>query len=417
MKLIIKILLLISYSSLFCKAENIWIPHQTSPSFHYRDVHFVNRDLGWIVGENGLILNTINGGEVWNFQDSKTLRSILSVHFVNKDLGFACGTGGIVYKTTNGGNQWNHIEVAPPDTTFWSIFFIDQDNGWTVGHNGSIFKTTNQGKNWYRQKSQTENILWSVFFIDDTTGWIVGDYSVILKTTDGGKNWIDQSCDKTDGLKDIFFINPDTGWIVGGWNGGMVLNTKDGGNAWNLSNTYDITDLKSIWFIDSMQGWAVGEQGQIIFTSDRGKNWNIQRGSPLDPKLRSICFVENQFGWIVGEEGIILSTDLKTHVEGIIENKNEKICKITDNKSILKQNNPNPFNESTQISFELFEFCYIILNVYDILGNKVAQLVNQNMNPGYYVVTWNPKNIASGIYFYQIRTNQSTQIKKIIYQK
>jgi hypothetical protein len=83
----------------------------------------------------------------------------------------------------------------------------------------------------------------------------------------------------------------------------------------------------------------------------------------------------------------------------------------------LSQNYPNPFNPSTLISFSIPTSGFITLKVYDVLGNEVATLVNEEKQPGVYEITWNAENISSGIYLYQLKAGNFTQTKKLILMK
>ena len=84
----------------------------------------------------------------------------------------------------------------------------------------------------------------------------------------------------------------------------------------------------------------------------------------------------------------------------------------------LKQNYPNPFNPSTSINFEIFESSNVSLNVYDLSGRLVKNLLSGNLNSGAYSIEWNGKNIngistAAGVYFYSISSEEGTIIKKM----
>ena len=86
----------------------------------------------------------------------------------------------------------------------------------------------------------------------------------------------------------------------------------------------------------------------------------------------------------------------------------------------LNQNYPNPFNPSTQISFDVPQGGeHIMLNIYNILGQNVSTLVNGVMNPGTYTMEWNATDeagnpVASGIYFYELRSSSITARKKML---
>ncbi len=92
---------------------------------------------------------------------------------------------------------------------------------------------------------------------------------------------------------------------------------------------------------------------------------------------------------------------------------------LISGKIQLLQNFPNPFNPSTQITFQLPEKAHTTLTVYNMLGQVVETLLDENLSPGEYHVTWNGVNQAgqelpSGIYFYELRANNFSQIKKMV---
>ncbi len=83
----------------------------------------------------------------------------------------------------------------------------------------------------------------------------------------------------------------------------------------------------------------------------------------------------------------------------------------------LKQNFPNPFNPSTTIKFNIPKTGFVSLRVFDILGNEIAVLVNKNMTPNSYEVSWNAGGLASGVYFYSLGTNDFSDTKMMILLK
>ena len=80
----------------------------------------------------------------------------------------------------------------------------------------------------------------------------------------------------------------------------------------------------------------------------------------------------------------------------------------------LFQNFPNPFNPTTTIKFALPRADHVKIVVYNILGKKVATLVDANKPAGYHVVTFDGSRLASGIYFYQMQTKHFVRVKKFI---
>ncbi|MBI5216483.1 MAG: T9SS type A sorting domain-containing protein [Ignavibacteriae bacterium] len=69
----------------------------------------------------------------------------------------------------------------------------------------------------------------------------------------------------------------------------------------------------------------------------------------------------------------------------------------------LEQNYPNPFNPTTNFEFRIVDFGLVTLKVYDVLGREVATLVNENLHPGTFNVSWDATGHASGIYYYRLQ--------------
>lgn len=86
-------------------------------------------------------------------------------------------------------------------------------------------------------------------------------------------------------------------------------------------------------------------------------------------------------------------------------------------KFILKQNYPNPFNPTTQIRYSIPEATEVSLEVFDLLGKKVATLVNEEKQPGTYTVNFDASNLASGIYLYRLRAGSYVSTRKLILAK
>jgi hypothetical protein len=80
----------------------------------------------------------------------------------------------------------------------------------------------------------------------------------------------------------------------------------------------------------------------------------------------------------------------------------------------LSQNYPNPFNPSTVISYQLPVSSNVTLKIYDILGNKISTLVNEEKSAGEYEITFNATGLPSGIYFYKLTSGEYNQSRKML---
>lgn len=115
--------------------------------------------------------------------------------------------------------------------------------------------------------------------------------------------------------------------------------------------------------------------------------------------------VENVFGTMGTHKLINVVTDV------------EKLNTEIPVDYILEQNYPNPFNPSTSIRFSIPEAGFVSLKVFNLLGEEVASLLNEEKLAGNYEVSFKVSDLSSGIYFYSISSNNFTQTKKMIILK
>ena len=83
----------------------------------------------------------------------------------------------------------------------------------------------------------------------------------------------------------------------------------------------------------------------------------------------------------------------------------------------IDQNYPNPFNPTTTIKYQIPELSFVTLKVYDVLGNEIATIVNEEKPIGIYEVEFDATGLPSGIYFYKLRAGTFVETKKMVLMK
>ncbi len=96
--------------------------------------------------------------------------------------------------------------------------------------------------------------------------------------------------------------------------------------------------------------------------------------------------------------------------------KNENNNSVPD-KFELAQNYPNPFNPTTQIKFGIPQAGFVKLEIFNLLGQKISTLINEEMNAGYHFINFDGKNLPSGIYFYTLSFNNFKTSRKMLLLK
>ncbi len=121
------------------------------------------------------------------------------------------------------------------------------------------------------------------------------------------------------------------------------------------------------------------------------------------------------FAMVAGEslDDLVNNANLAAQ-KAMITSVEEQQVDLTPQDYILSQNYPNPFNPVTTIQFSLPASEYVELNVYNVLGEQVARLVNGELSAGTHQVRFNASLLSSGIYFYQIKAGEFIQTRKMM---
>ncbi|MCH7772904.1 MAG: T9SS type A sorting domain-containing protein [Bacteroidetes bacterium] len=173
-----------------------------------------------------------------------------------------------------------------------------------------------------------------------------------------------------------------------------------------ITGTYN-----SLFFTSNSTGYIAGqfEVGSlplIMKTTDVGITWEKQVLTEVGI-LNSIFFVNDDVGFACGRVGLML----KTTSGGVTDVADENNLPFDFS---LVQNYPNPFNPSTSIQYAVSSRQFVSLKVYDVLGNEVATLVNEEKPAGSYKVEFDGTDLTSGIYFYRIEAGSFIETKKMI---
>lgn len=395
-----------------------------SPIIYFNiDICFVDLLNGWTTNSNGGILRTTDGGFNWSHTLIIPGGSLSGVHFINKDTGWICGQVKTIRKSVDGGQNWiiqDFPQFALP--FYYDVFFNNINTGYCVGSEsaskGYVVKTTNSGVNWQQifLAVQPNTTIYGQYWISNDTGWFFGS-SIFMKTTNGGLNFIDYypnippTSNGFNGLLGLCFVNQQTGWISGSnVDHKNIYKTTDGGLSWvfqdNPVTQYQFAQLDDIIFIDENRGWAGGYSGQLITTTNGGTNWLTDVSEPTWFE----CF--DNYGsnkvWCGAKWGEVWYLDEIPPVS--IQSNSTEIPKTF----FLKQNYPNPFNNQTIIEFGIPKSERLIIKIYDLQGKEIKELINKTLDAGSHSISYNADKLASGIYFYTMKTEKIIKTRKFI---
>lgn len=406
MRRIILCIIIILSNACYLHSQSGWIQKYMG-SGNLVSINFINSNTGYIFRSNKVLFKSTNKGSNW---DSTTINAqgliIWRGVFTNESIGAFIPFPGV---TTNGGVSWNQGSV-PSIGSFYtqSIYLLNDSTAFISGvdldtFDPCIYKSVNAGLNWFEvDRGGTLTNYSDIMFINDNTGFLCR--SPILKSTDSGLNWFYLSSTSRQTLKfsktfsDTFYISSLQGF---------VLKTTNLGLNWTDHQTGISDDLNDIFFFDNQTGYCVGSDGGIVKTTNGGVNWIIQN-SGTKRKLNEVWFINEDTGFIAGDSGLLLVT-----YNGGVTSINQSYGIIPEN-FVLHQNYPNPFNPATKIKFDLPKAGLVSLKIFNLLGQQIAEIVNQNLNTDVYEYSFDGTGLPSGVYFYRLETGGVIETKSMV---
>ena len=398
-----------------------WTYTMYNQEMHIRSVYFLNENEGWAAGgvdfqisttAPEIVTHTTDGGSTWNTILSESGGGGLTdVYFIDSDTGWAAGSSRI-WRTNNGGMDWEQTGTVSAN----DLSFINNQEGWQCGLSGTIRHTTNGGETWDAQYAPSNaDYLYSIEFVDNQLGWCTGynwqnHTGIILHTLNGGTDWYYQFFEtNTTGFRSIRSIDmwdSDRGIAVSIY--GTILETTTGDTTWAEITAPDSTSLNSVSYQDENNILAAGDDGYIIIKT-AGGSWQVDTVLS-EHRIMDIYAVNEEHRFAATDQGIVL---VYTPPQSVDENKTNTI----PNQFTLQQNYPNPFNPTTNIHFDLLQSAHVTITVYNVLGQKIATLINDKVKAGHYTSAFDGSDLASGIYLYRMVTDQFSDTKKMVLLK
>ncbi len=396
-----------------------WTARTSGTSVLLQSVRQVNANVIWTGGNSATVRRSIDGGVTFtnaNPTPGVITGDIYNIDALDANTAFVTTSPGatFIYKTTNGGTTWTQVFTAASPGFINAIKMYDANNGIAegdpVGGKFMILRTTDGGNTWARIATEptpspaTETGLNnSLATVGTNNIWFGSSTGPVWRSTDAGATWGRYATGFTGNNLDVHFNSPTLG--VTGNNSGLAARTTDGGLTWVATTLPGTGNLNGI----SGAGYEFfANRGTTVARStDRGATWAVSYTGSVGTLAHLDFFATGTtssasfYGTAVSQTGGI-ATAFFNLVTGV----DDKTIEVPATFA-LAQNYPNPFNPSTTIRYALPEQARVNLSIYNMLGQRVAELTNDVQNVGFYNVVWDGRNaagaqVATGVYFYRI---------------
>ena len=253
-------------------------------------VYTQGADTVYVVGENGLIAQSTDKGITWDKKrltdviytvDGNDQRTTLNdIIFCNHDVGFIVGDKGIILRTRDAGFSWEQM-TSGTGQNINAIAAFDLDNIWVVGDDGLIINSINMGETWITKPLLSDNLCLFDLKCKGNKGYITGQGGIVLKTEDRGTTWEEQVLTGYAEYDEIRSLSI-TDSKVYAWGKDGIIFTGNNIN-WHILEDRVEKGNSSICFQDGQKGFAAsyayttcGDCGVgfwIHETIDNGNTW------------------------------------------------------------------------------------------------------------------------------------------------
>lgn len=315
-----------------------------------------------------------------------------------------------VYRTSDHGNSW--IETTGMENQSVRAFTKNSSYIFACTWGGGVFRSSDHGGTW-QSVGLTNSGFRSMYSAGEK---IFAGADKIYSSTNNGDTWEMRQLPYP--ASETWCFSYDNGILYAGDMG--IYFSTDMGDTWQLKYgvTFDtlgnVVDMKMFRDLISYQNVLIASVGanSILISYDSGNNWNsFSEGLFTDWSFTGLA-IKDPYVWALRDfMGNAYYRPLAHITEA--ENDNGKF----QSSYILTQNYPNPFNPSTVISYQLPVSSDVTLKVFDVLGNEIETLVNEEKPVGTYEITWYAEQLPSGVYFYQLKAGDFISTKKMILMK
>ncbi len=359
---------------------------------------------------NGVYLSS-DKGATWTLANTGlTKLSVYSISIIGDSV-YAGTTGGGLFKTNLGGSSWTASNSGIPTTPIINTVYEYFSKLHTATSNGGVYVSNDRGSSWTVNNSGLPSYIINGFLGLDTTLYIATGGSKGLYKSGPNSGWVKSNTGlPANGINAITYIRDNTATtLFAATGGGGVYTSTDGGANWTVANTgLDNLFVSTLIVVNGVL--YAGNDYSVYVSSNKGASWSALNDGLSSASYATSLKATNNSIYVIYKGQVfrraINTSEVKEQKTG------EKPATFN-----LSQNYPNPFNPSTTISFSLPEKMNAKLTVYNAIGQVVDVLADHEFSAGTHSLNWTASHLSSGIYFYELRTEKFSSVKKLILTK
>ena len=358
--------------------------------------------------------------------------------------------------TYDGGQTWNKKSLPQSIGYIWLVG-IAEEVIYMIAGQDKLYKSIDFGETWNQLNVPVYYSGLQALHVYNKNVLVLNAYKNLVSTTDGGNSWILGPTLGNVSLKATAISEPGFIVAVGAYydslgEKGCFFNSSDFGLSWHLFDTDN--EMKDLTMVDEQIGFALGEK-KLYKTTDRAQSWKtiLNSGGSWYQGFSCFAFRDTLNGILDSDLGMKVTTNGGKNwinkeyripfpgVDKMEYNARGDLFMIAGgsmimlpaaqsfspeinnplNESVseyyLSSSFPNPFNSSSTIKYYIPSTSQVIIKIFNTLGEEIETLVDEVKPTGTYQVTWNAKDLTSGVYFYRLQAGDFVQTSKMILLK
>jgi photosystem II stability/assembly factor-like uncharacterized protein len=406
--------------SSFRDSEAAWTEQSVNSPEHLAVVHAVTAEIVWVVGDQGRVVVTTDGGLNWIPRSVPGAANLRGLFAFGEQTSVVSDQLGRFWRTTDGGVQWVQVHGGT-GSSINGIHFFDDQNGWAMGDPVKgryvILLSSDGGSSWIASPDAPPATGFGTVRSYDWIGTQVGVFStrgwVIWRTTNAGAQWDSVGMD-IHFMGGVELSNLGVGLAAGHSSGGPLLRrSTDSGATWIPSvHPSEATPLRNFdWIEGTSEVWGVTSQTGLFQSTNEGIDWERHTLAPaVEFVAMDIDFLDRDTGWCVGwhtaDPGRIFRWSTTTGVPstpaGVV------LPKVTAY--------PNPFRSEIVIELHRAGSAPAEWSVYDLMGRLIWAVGNTS---GIQHHRWDGRDssgraVPSGAYFYRVRSGTTESTGRVV---
>lgn len=326
--------------------------------------------------------------------------------FASEGSRIVAGTWSGVHASTDAGQTWNSIGSDLPSPYVDGVAFSGSAMFVTQGYNG-VYRTTDDGATWTPVNSGLESREIGALAARDSLMFAGASFGPMFRSSNLGQSWsLDSVGLPTSMIYPAFAFNSNGPFVFVVVPYKIYRSTVYGPGWEPASNGIPFTNISSLALTETYL--FAGTDYGVYFSTDNGAHWNS-----FSTNLRAVNALAISSGFLfagTNTSGIwkrsLSDLSATVHSEGLLPR-----------YTVLEQNYPNPFNPSTTIRFSVSEPGSVSLEIFDLHGRHIAELIRRHLNPGIYEESFVADGLPSGVYFCRLQAGKVFQTIKLVLMK